>query len=165
MLHDAGYETGYVGKWHMGNDDTRRPGFDYWVSVKGQGTYIDPELNEDGQVAKVPGYVTDIFNDRAVAFLKRPRTKPFLLYIAHKAVHPDLIQYADGRISDPSAGDLRARRAAPGPLRRRPGPAAAERRRSPRRQAGAAAADRRRAAARPGHRHQRRDRSAIACGS
>ena len=104
LLHDAGYETGYVGKWHMGNDDTRRPGFDYWVSVKGQGTYTDPELNDDGKVATVPGYVTDIFNDRAVAFLKRPRTKPFLLYIAHKAVHPDLVQYADGRLSDPSAG-------------------------------------------------------------
>ncbi len=106
LLHDAGYETGYVGKWHMGNDDTRRPGFDYWVSVKGQGTYTDPELNEDGKVAPVPGYVTDIFNDRAVAFLKRPHTKPFLLYIAHKAVHPDLVQYDDGRISDPTAGNF-----------------------------------------------------------
>ncbi len=104
LLHDAGYETGYVGKWHMGNDDTRRPGFDYWVSVKGQGTYTDPELNDDGNVARVPGYVTDIFNERAVGFLKRQRTKPFLLYVAHKAVHPDLVQYADGRLSDPSAG-------------------------------------------------------------
>jgi arylsulfatase A-like enzyme len=106
LLHRAGYETGYVGKWHMGIDDTRRPGFDYWVCVKGQGTYNDPELNEDGRVSKVKGYVTDIFNDRAVAFLNRPHTKPFLLYIAHKAVHPDLIQYADGRLSDPSAGNF-----------------------------------------------------------
>src|SRR5262245_50669330 len=107
LLHDAGYETGYVGKWHMGVDDSPRPGFDSWVSVKGQGEYLDPELNEDGRVAKVPGYVTDLFNDRAVAFLGRPRTKPFLLYIAHKAVHPDLTQFADGRLSDPSAGIFR----------------------------------------------------------
>ena len=107
LLHRAGYETGYVGKWHMGVDDSRRPGFDYWVSVKGQGDYVDPELNEDGRVAKVRGYVTDLFNDRAVAFLKRPHAKPFLLYVAHKAVHPDLIQFADGRLSDPSAGVFR----------------------------------------------------------
>jgi N-acetylglucosamine-6-sulfatase len=107
LLHHAGYETGYVGKWHMGLDDSRRPGFDYWVSVKGQGDYVDPELNEDGRAAKVHGYVTDLFNDRAVAFLRRPHTKPLLLYIAHKAVHPDLIQFADGRLSDPSAGIFR----------------------------------------------------------
>ena len=107
LLQRAGYETGYVGKWHMGVDDSRRPGFDFWVSIKGQGTYNDPEINEDGRVAKVPGYVTDIFNDRAVAFLKRPRTKPFLLYLAHKAVHPDVTQFADGRLSDPSSGIFR----------------------------------------------------------
>jgi N-acetylglucosamine-6-sulfatase len=104
LLHQAGYETGYVGKWHMGNEDSRRPGFDDWVGVKGQGEYLDPELNDNGEVARVPGYVTDLFNDRAVRFLKRPRTKPFLLYIAHKAVHPDLVQFADGRLSDPAAG-------------------------------------------------------------
>jgi N-acetylglucosamine-6-sulfatase len=104
LLQRAGYETGFVGKWHMGNDDTRRPGFDYWVSVKGQGTYTNPELNEDGKVAKVSGYVTDIFNHRAVAFLERSHSKPFVLYLAHKAVHPDVTQFSDGRLSDPAAG-------------------------------------------------------------
>src|SRR4029453_7941512 len=37
---------------------------------------------------------------------KKPHTKPFLLYIAHKAVHPDLVQNADGSLSDPSAGQF-----------------------------------------------------------
>ncbi len=104
LLHDAGYETAFVGKWHMGLDDNARPGIDYWVSVKGQGNYIDPEVNLNGKREKIPGYVTDIFNEQAVKFLKREHTKPFLLYVSHKAVHPDLIQNADGSLSDPSAG-------------------------------------------------------------
>ncbi len=99
LLHDAGYETAFLGKWHMGLDDRARPGFDHWVSVPGQGRYEDPELNVDGERKVVPGYFTDILNEYAIDFLKRPHTKPFLLFLAHKAVHPDVIQRADGSTS------------------------------------------------------------------
>lgn len=98
VLHDAGYETAWVGKWHMGVDDSPRPGFDDWLSVKGQGRYVDPPLNENGETVQGRGYVTDIFSDRAVEFIRKPRTKPFCLYLSHKAVHPDLEQKADGTI-------------------------------------------------------------------
>ncbi|HEY2934616.1 MAG TPA: sulfatase [Acidobacteriota bacterium] len=94
LLHDAGYRTGYVGKWHMGNDDMPRPGFDRWVSFKGQGAYDDPVLNKDGKVEKVSGYITDILNDEAVAFIERSHRGPFLLYLAHKAVHGPFIPAA-----------------------------------------------------------------------
>ena len=97
LLHDAGYETAYVGKWHMGNDDMPRPGFDRWVSFKGQGTYEDPVLNKDGKAEKVSGYITDILNDEAVAFIERPHRGPFLLYLAHKAVHGPFIPAARHR--------------------------------------------------------------------
>jgi N-acetylglucosamine-6-sulfatase len=106
LLHQNGYETGYVGKWHMGNDDSPRPGFDYWVSMKGQGTSFDPVLNENGRQTKSEGHTTDVLNDRAVGFLRRSRSKPFCLYIAHKALHPELVQYDDGSISDPGAAQF-----------------------------------------------------------
>ena len=95
-LHAAGYHTGFIGKWHMGNDPTPRPGFDYWVSMKGQGEVADPELFENGRLARVPGYVTDIFTQRAVSFLQQRRTAPFLLMLSHKALHPNKVQRADG---------------------------------------------------------------------
>lgn len=104
LLHDAGYETAFIGKWHMGLDDNVRPGIDHWVSVKGQGSYIDPEFNVNGKREKIPGYFTDILNRFALDFLKQKHDKPYLLYISHKAVHPDLVQNADGSISDPTAG-------------------------------------------------------------
>jgi N-acetylglucosamine-6-sulfatase len=87
LLHDAGYESAYVGKWHMGNDDSPRPGFDRWVSFKGQGVYNDPVLNIDGKQEKKDGYVTDILTDYAVEFINREHAKPFVLYVGHKAVH------------------------------------------------------------------------------
>ena len=35
-----GHRTAYIGKWHMGEaSDERRPGFDYWITHKGQGKY------------------------------------------------------------------------------------------------------------------------------
>jgi N-acetylglucosamine-6-sulfatase len=86
-LREAGYETAFVGKWHMGFDDSRRPGFDHWVSFKGQGTYFDPVVNVDGRQLQLDGYMTDILNSRALAFVDRPRSKPFLLILAHKALH------------------------------------------------------------------------------
>jgi N-acetylglucosamine-6-sulfatase len=87
LLHDAGYETAYVGKWHMGNDDSPRPGFDHWVSFKGQGQYDNPMINVDGKASKVDGYMTDILNEHALEFVKGEHKKPFVLYLAHKAVH------------------------------------------------------------------------------
>ncbi len=97
-LQSGGYETAFLGKWHMGNDPTPRPGFDYWVAIPGQGRTVDPELYEDGRIHTVEGYITDVLTDRAVAFIERERTRPFFLYIGHKAIHPDARQLDDGSV-------------------------------------------------------------------
>ncbi|HID22537.1 MAG TPA: DUF229 domain-containing protein, partial [Planctomycetaceae bacterium] len=103
LLQQAGYETAFVGKWHMGNDDTPRPGFDFWAGLKGQGTSFDPVVNVGGKPVKMSGHTTDALTELALTFLRRPRQKPFCLYLSHKALHPELTQYDDGSLSDPSA--------------------------------------------------------------
>ncbi len=87
LLHDAGYETGYFGKWHMGMDDSPRPGFDRWVSFRGQGRFDDPPMNIDGRRVDEKGYMTDLISGYARDFIARKRDKPFCAYVAHKAVH------------------------------------------------------------------------------
>ncbi|MGH8688391.1 MAG: sulfatase-like hydrolase/transferase, partial [Burkholderiales bacterium] len=95
-LQKLGYETAHVGKWHMGNDGKPRPGYDHWISFDGHGRLQDPNLNIDGTYERKPGYITDLLNGYAVEFLERKRNKPFSLFLAHKAVHPDAEQAADG---------------------------------------------------------------------
>lgn len=107
ILHETGkYETAYVGKWHMGNDGSARPGYDYWVCLKGQGTSFDPVLIENGKETRNTGHTTDVLNAKAVDFLKLKHGKPFCLYFAHKALHPELVQRDDGSISDPGAAQF-----------------------------------------------------------
>jgi arylsulfatase A-like enzyme len=97
-LQRAGYETAHVGKWHMGNDPTPRLGYDHWVSFAGQGDISDPELFENGRLQRVPGYITDLLTDRAIEFATRARRKPFMVYIGHKAIHPQIVQRDDGTV-------------------------------------------------------------------
>ncbi len=97
-LRRLGYETAHIGKWHMGNDASPRPGYDHWVAFRGQGKIVDPVLWEDGEERKVEGYVTDLLSERAVRYIERKREKPFALFLAHKAVHPDVQQKQDGTI-------------------------------------------------------------------
>ncbi len=90
-LQRAGYETAFIGKWHLANDERPAPGTDRWVSFKEQGEYVNPELNLDGKFEKTKGYLTDILTDHAVEFIGRARGKPFLVYLSHKAVHAPFV--------------------------------------------------------------------------
>ena len=97
-LAQAGYQTAFLGKWHMGNDDAPRPGWTHWAAMKGQGEAINPKLNVDGQRIEATGYVTDVLTDYAVNFMQGARGKPFLLFLAHKALHPNVQQRDDGSV-------------------------------------------------------------------
>jgi N-acetylglucosamine-6-sulfatase len=90
ILQRSGYATAYVGKWHMGEgNDEPRPGFDYFVTHKGQGQYFDTEFNFNGQRReKRPGYYTSVVTDIALDWLRTDRQrKPWMLILGHKAAH------------------------------------------------------------------------------
>jgi N-acetylglucosamine-6-sulfatase len=92
VLQQHGYRTALIGKWHMGGaSDEPRPGFDRWVSFRGQGRYNDPVFNIDGNRKQVKGYVTDLLTEEALRFVRQNAGRPFLLYLSHKAVHGDFI--------------------------------------------------------------------------
>lgn len=90
-MRQAGYQTAFIGKWHMGSSSAEpRKGFDYWVSFKGQGKYYNPTINVNGETVTYGDstYITKLLTDKAIHFLNnRPKDKPFFLYLSHKAVH------------------------------------------------------------------------------
>jgi N-acetylglucosamine-6-sulfatase len=89
-LQSAGYDTAYIGKWHMGEEnDSPRPGFNWFVSHRGQGKYFDTEFNINGGERKVlPGYYTHVVTDLAEQWLQKQRgDQPWCLMIGHKAPH------------------------------------------------------------------------------
>ncbi len=124
-LQQAGYNTGFFGKWHMGEHlssnrkmDDPQPGFDRWVSFAGQGHYYPQgengethTLNVDGQSVPQKGYITDELTDYALSWLNtRKKDKPFFMYLSHKAVHAEFLpaerhreQYKNIEISMPAS--------------------------------------------------------------
>ena len=70
VLRQAGYYTGYAGKWHIGSDSSPRPGFDSWCVLPGQGRYYNPLMNVNGDEREIPGHVDDVVGDYALSCLK-----------------------------------------------------------------------------------------------
>lgn len=92
-LQEAGYQTGFFGKWHMGGaSDDPRPGFDHWESFRGQGVYYNPTMNINGKQVSFGDstHISDLLTEHALSWMEsRERNRPFFLYLSHKAVHAD----------------------------------------------------------------------------
>ena len=107
-LHDVGYVTALIGKWHQGFDKAHHPnsrGFDeFFGFLVGGHNYAqhpdaDPEFGSahshnmiyrGDKLQKLDGFLTDIFTDEAIGYMERNKQKPWMLYLAYNAVHTPL---------------------------------------------------------------------------
>jgi arylsulfatase A-like enzyme len=99
LLGGAGYETALIGKWHLGwkpEFGPNRHGYQQFYGVlSGASDYFThrsadsagPDLWEDLAPVERVGYLTDLLSDRAVAFVARPRARPFFLSLHYTAPH------------------------------------------------------------------------------
>ncbi|MDT8273237.1 MAG: sulfatase [Desulfomonilia bacterium] len=92
LLKDAGYDTAFIGKWHMpGEGLPAVRGLDHFITFTaqgGQGVYYDCPLYIDGTYTERTGrYITEDLTDFALQWIEKPRKNPFCLYLSHKAVH------------------------------------------------------------------------------
>ena len=93
LFRRAGYTTALIGKWHNGALDARyhpqARGFEEFVGFRGGWQdYYDWNLEYGTNVKKSDGrYLTDVFTDEAIGFLRRRRTEPFFLCLTYNAPH------------------------------------------------------------------------------
>lgn len=99
-MKEAGYATGVVGKWHLGDNAEYHPnrrGFDeFFGFIGGAHPYLDPTINSfnmvqrNGKPVDERDHLTYAFGREAVSFIDRHKDKPFFLYLAFNAVHAPL---------------------------------------------------------------------------
>ncbi len=98
LMKRAGYETALIGKWHLGAGDQHSPvknGYDYFFGIRsGAADYINhrglwrkPDLFENDTIIPMQGYLTDIFSQKAIAFIRQKHDKPFFLSLTYNAPH------------------------------------------------------------------------------
>ncbi len=105
VLKSAGYTTGMIGKWGLGEPGTsglpNKQGFDYWYGFLNQHnahSFYPPYLwrndrivyyneNETGQRQT---YVQDLFIEEALQFIRSNKDEPFFLYLPFTLPHTEL---------------------------------------------------------------------------
>ncbi|HEX5471491.1 MAG TPA: sulfatase [Lacipirellulaceae bacterium] len=112
----AGYETAWVGKWHLGGAPPRLPGrrgfehcFGFLGGSHGYFPGAKPLILRDNKPIHEKEYLTDAFGREAVSFIKQHADKPFFLYLAFNAVHTPM-NATDDRLAKFANVDSKKRR-------------------------------------------------------
>jgi arylsulfatase A-like enzyme len=118
VLRDAGYRTGYVGKWHLDGvprdrftpPGERRQGFDYWAVWNCAHAYFNGKVFRDApEPIALGGYEPVGHTDLAIEFLRQRADQPFCLFLSWGTPHAPYGQVPDAYKSlyDPAALALR----------------------------------------------------------
>jgi arylsulfatase A-like enzyme len=92
---DAGYRTGYIGKWHLSQHEPvpkeDRGGYDYWLASNAlehtSFPYDCVTYDGDGNKVKLPGYRVDGLTDAAIRFVDARQAEPFFLFLSYLEPH------------------------------------------------------------------------------
>ena len=91
ILQDAGYYTGFIGKWLLNDKLPDLPiGFDYWAITDDDDTHLDlPIRFNDSTVVNSEGHDAVVYTNLALSFLdtKVPSGQPWLLFVNHRVPH------------------------------------------------------------------------------
>ncbi len=93
LLRDAGYATTAIGKWHMGNFNSKgikTMGFDEWAICAPGGwcDFYDYTMHKNTEnYPSESRYSTDVLTEEALDFIDRHKNDPFFLYLAYTAPH------------------------------------------------------------------------------
>lgn len=93
VFKENGYDTGIIGKWHLGAVDAQyhpnNRGFDYFFGFRGGWSdYYDYRLERNGESIPCDNtYITDVFSNEAVEYVKAHKEQPFFLHLTYNAPH------------------------------------------------------------------------------
>ncbi len=90
ILAENGYVCGLSGKWHLGDNATKKKGFSKWYTIGAGGChYFDPDICDEGVFSTPKQYVTDLITDRAVRMIGELSggVRPFYLSVHYTAPH------------------------------------------------------------------------------